>query len=75
LWEAGSESESALKSEAGSETVGPKMDPWRAIDAHNRGLEAVDKWCIADSHHFGVEQDQDADSHQNEKRDPDPQDP
>jgi hypothetical protein len=35
--------EAALKSEAGSGTVGPKMDPWRAMDARNLGLEAVDK--------------------------------
>ncbi len=30
---------------------------------------------VADSHQFGEEQDQDADPHQSEKRNPDPQDP
>ncbi len=30
---------------------------------------------VADSHHFDEEQDLDADPHQSEKRDPDPQDP
>jgi hypothetical protein len=51
------------------------MEPWRALDTHNGGLEAqMEAWrvCrpVVAEHHFYEEQD--PDPHQSEKLDPDP---
>ncbi len=43
------------------------MEPWRAVDTHNRGVEAqngaveglLTTVVVADSHHFDEEQDPD----------------
>ncbi len=56
---------------------GLKMEQWRAVEAHNEGVEAQNgavgalyTRCLPDSHHFYEEQD--PDPQQSEKRDPDP---
>ncbi len=54
----------------------PKIEPWRAVDAHNGGLEAqyealeIYRSVVTDSDHFEEELDQDPYRHQN---DADPQ--
>ncbi len=39
------------------------MEPWRAVDAHNGGMEAQ---MVADSHHIHSEPDPDPDQHLSE---------
>jgi hypothetical protein len=53
------------------------LEPWRAVDAHNRELIRLETWricgqVVADSYHFDEERDSDLDLHLNEKLDPDP---
>jgi hypothetical protein len=39
------------------------MEPWRAVEAHNGGVEAQKRAMeVADSHHFNEEQDLDPDT-------------
>ncbi len=53
------------------------MQPWRAMDTQMEVLmlkteaQRVSRPVVADSHHLDEEQDQDPDSHWNEKLDPD----
>jgi hypothetical protein len=50
-----------------------KMEPWRAVDAHNAFLEwSVCRPMVADFHHFEEVQDLDQDPHRSEKLNPYP---
>jgi hypothetical protein len=49
-----------------------KMEPWRAVDAHNGDMETQNGVVVAGFlHHFDEEQD--PDPHLSERTDPDPQ--
>jgi hypothetical protein len=39
------------------------MEPWRAVDAYNGGVEAQNGVLVTDSHHLNEEQYQNPDPH------------
>jgi hypothetical protein len=77
MWEAGSDSASNSEPDpdANFRNCGAQNESKKGHGRSQSRPGGCRQVVVADSHHFDEEQDQDADPHQSEKRDPDPQDP